>query len=129
MDKSFGMFNVSAPTESFGGVKLTNVPCENNMIYGQEFMAGNFIGENERDKDGKVLTVRLFGKITKIEGNLITVMDNSTTLQTAVSLSSTSIMSSTGEIGLSSLKVDQNIVIIGEYNATNQLEARFIQAL
>ncbi len=77
-------------------------------------------------KDDKKLS-RVFGSITKIEGNQITILDNAAKNEIIVSLSSTVITSSSTEIGLGALKAGQNIAALGALNANNMFEARLIQ--
>jgi hypothetical protein len=70
--------------------------------------------------------VRLFGNITKIEGNKITVLDNSAKEQVVLSQPSTIIMETENEIGFSSLEPGMNIVSVGAMNAGNQMLAKTI---
>lgn len=72
-------------------------------------------------------TTRLFGTITKVEANQITVLDNAAKTDMIVTSATTVITSSSTEIGLSSLKAGQNIVAVGVVNANNILEAKLIQ--
>ena len=60
------------------------------------------------DYEDKEMT-KLFGTITKIEGNKITILDNSAKEAVVISESTTTIINSTGEISLSKLQVGQNI--------------------
>jgi hypothetical protein len=71
--------------------------------------------------------VRLFGNITKIEGNKITILDNSAKEQVILSQQATIIAESDNEIGLASLDEGMNIVAIGALNADNQMLAKIIQ--
>jgi hypothetical protein len=71
--------------------------------------------------------VRLFGNITKIEGNKITVLDNSAKEQVVLSQPSTIIAETETEVGLSSLEPGMNIISVGAMNADNQMLAKIIQ--
>lgn len=71
----------------------------------------------------------LFGVVTKVEKNLITLLDNSSNEQVVVSLSSTTIVAATGEVGLASIKEGQSLKIVGTMNADKQLEAQVIRVL
>ncbi len=72
-------------------------------------------------------SVRLFGTITKVEANQITILDNAAKNDMIVTLSTTIITSSSTEVGLAALKVGQNIVALGTVNPNNVLEAKMIQ--
>jgi hypothetical protein len=82
--------------------------------------------------EGKMMTaampamVRMFGAVTKVEGNLITIMNNGAAEQVVVSQADTIIMSSSTEVGLAALKAGQNIVVAGVMNKDNQLVAKII---
>ncbi len=77
-------------------------------------------------KDDQKMT-RVFGAITKIEGNQITILNNAVKNEIVLSLSSTVITSSSSEIGIGALKAGQNIAALGALNANNMFEARIIQ--
>jgi hypothetical protein len=77
-------------------------------------------------KDDQKMT-RVFGAITKIEGNQITILNNAVKNEIVLSLSSTVITSSSSEIGIGALKAGQNIAALGALNANNMLEARLIE--
>ncbi len=70
---------------------------------------------------------RVFGAITKIEGNQITILDNAAKNEIVVSLSSTVITLAGKEVGIGALKAGQNIAAVGALNANNLFEARLIQ--
>ena len=72
---------------------------------------------------------RLFGSITKIDGNKITVLDNGATNQTVVSSSSTIILMPTGEVTLSALKAGQNIECAGSMSKDGTFDAKSIQLI
>jgi len=71
--------------------------------------------------------IRLFGNITKIDGNKITVLDNSAKEQVILSQPETIITATGTEVGVASLKAGMNIVSIGAMNADNQLLAKTIR--
>jgi len=77
-------------------------------------------------KDTQKMT-RVFGAITKIEGNQITILNNAAKNEIVLSLSTTVITSSSTEIGIGALKAGQNIAALGALNANNMFEARLIQ--
>ncbi len=77
-------------------------------------------------KDDQKMT-RVFGAITKIEGNQITILNNAAKNEIVLSLSTTVITSSSTEIGIGALKAGQNIAALGSLNANNMFEARIIQ--
>ncbi|MDD2757821.1 MAG: hypothetical protein PHD72_00405 [Patescibacteria group bacterium] len=87
-------------------------------------------GSNVAFKAGKNLTLaipeRVFGNISKIEANQITVMNNAAQEQVILSQADTVIFSSSTEVGLASLKVGQNIVVIGEPDKDKKLVAKII---
>ncbi len=70
---------------------------------------------------------RIFGAITKIEGNKITVMDNANQERILITQATTTIMSVSQEVGLKDLKVGQNINFTGQLNKDNQYEAVWIK--
>jgi hypothetical protein len=69
---------------------------------------------------------RIFGVITKIEANKITIKNNAAQEQLVVSQADTVIVSATTEVGLASLQVGQNIIVIGSYDKDKVLNARMI---
>lgn len=71
-----------------------------------------------------VLYKRMFGTITKIEGNMITVADNAAMQDVLLSKQQTIIVANGAEIGLSGLKVGQNIVAVYRVNDAGQMEAQ-----
>ncbi|MEK7643996.1 MAG: hypothetical protein AAB390_01700 [Patescibacteria group bacterium] len=73
--------------------------------------------------------VSVFGVISNVEKNVITILDNSAAEQTVISFATTTIFSATGEVGLSNLKEGQGIRAVGRLNADNQLEAQIIKEL
>lgn len=86
-------------------------------------MMGGIFGN---DENGKV--TRLFGVISKVENDQITVTNNAAKPEVVFSLPTTIIVSANAEVGLSSLKAGQNIVVMGSTNKTNnQFEALRIQ--
>lgn len=77
--------------------------------------------------DDRSDVVRVYGTISKVEGNLITIMNNGAKEQIVVSAVDTVIMSSSTEVGLSALKVGGGAVFVGSMNAETQLVAKLIQ--
>lgn len=69
---------------------------------------------------------RMFGTITKIEGNLITVTDNAAEEQMVLSKQQTIIVVASKEVGLSALKVGENVVVIYSTDDAGQMEAETI---
>ncbi len=70
---------------------------------------------------------RIFGNISKIEANQITIMNNAAQEQIILSQANTVIISSSTEVGLSVLQVGQNIIVFGSPNNEKLLEAKLIQ--
>ena len=83
----------------------------------------------QKYQTGRGSQIRLFGTITKIEGNKLTVLDNAANEQIIVSGASTIIMTSSTEIGLSVLEPGQNIIIAGILNKDNAIDAQLISVL
>lgn len=77
--------------------------------------------------DDRSDVVRVYGTISKVEGNLITIVNNGAKEQVVVSAADTVIMSSSTEVGLSALKVGGGAVFVGSVNAETQLVAKLIQ--
>lgn len=71
---------------------------------------------------------KIFGVITKIEGNKITVTDNGGKDAVIISTSGTVIVSGRDEIALGALKVGQTVNAAGSLNKDGQLEAKWISA-
>lgn len=94
---------------------------KNNFQYGRGKMMLNY---NKADD-----LTNLFGVVSRVEKNLITILDNSSNEQVVVSLSSTTIVSATGEVGLASIKEGQSLKVVGTLNADKQLEAQIIRVL
>lgn len=69
---------------------------------------------------------RIFGVITKIEANKITIKNNAAVEQLVVSQADTVIVSSTTEVGIASLQVGHNIIVIGSIDKDNTLTAKMI---
>lgn len=86
---------------------------------------GNMMLKYKKEDD----STNLFGVVSKVEKNLITIMDNSSNEQVVVSLSGTTIVSATGEVGLASIKEGQSLKVVGTMNADKQLEAQIIRVL
>ena len=92
---------------------------------------GGFLekGNEWGKRDDKASAVRLFGTISKVEGNKITIKDNGALEQVVLSQAGTVILSAEGEVGLSVLKTGVNIVSLGTYDKDNQLVAKVINVV
>ncbi len=95
------------------------------MGHGRSGGKEGFFGKgDERENAG------LFGVISKIEGNQITITDNAGKPEIIVSLPSTLIVSGNMPVALAALKVGQNIIVNGDTNKTsNQFEAVSIEVV
>lgn len=69
---------------------------------------------------------RVFGVISKIEKNKITIINNASQEQVVFSQADTVIVASSTEIGLASLQVGQNVVVLGTPDKDNVLTAKLI---
>ncbi|MBP9710560.1 hypothetical protein KBD61_06105 [Patescibacteria group bacterium] len=72
-------------------------------------------------------TTSVFGSISKIENNKFTVKDNGAVDHIVVSESTTTIMSSTGETSLASLKVGQTVEVHGMMAENGALTAKMVR--
>lgn len=84
----------------------------------KDFLKGNLVAQS-----------RLFGTITQIEGNKITVTNNAAQETVVLSQVTTVIVLGETEVGVASLKVGMNLVSTGVFNKDNQLEAQIIKIL
>ncbi len=99
----------------------TNAPVQQMMKYHN----GGCDGWLGGDRDEK--TTKLFGTITKVEGNKITLTDNAAKEQVVYTQSNTTITNTTTLIGLTGLKAGQNVLYTG---ATDPAKAgKFIVTL
>jgi|GEM_PF-1344893 len=121
---SYGMMN----PVSFDNKTSTFGPGMMNNFGGYGFAKHmNFWGDDEKEgKDGRT---QLFGLVTKVEGNKITVTDNGGKEQVVLSQSSTTILNSIGEVGLQSIKVGQGLSVAGKTNTDKQIEAVLIRIM
>ncbi len=87
---------------------------------GASWMMGGY----DRDEASQ----KVFGAITSIDGNKITVSDNGGNQISVFSTSNTTITLQGEEVGLNSLKIGQSVGVLGVLNANNQFEARLIYA-
>ncbi len=69
---------------------------------------------------------RLFGSITKIEGNKITILNNAAEEQMVMSMQDTIIGLAGNEVGLGALKVGQNVVVVYQAGSEATLQAKTI---
>ncbi len=89
-------------------------------------MCGDVIADTENEEE-TTDSARLFGAITKIEGNKITVMTNAAQEQIVLSQTDTVIALPTDEeIGLAALKAGQNIIVTGTLNDDMTVNAEWI---
>ncbi len=72
-------------------------------------------------------TTNIFGSISKIENNKFTVKDNGAVDHAVVSESATTIMASTGETSLASLKVGQTVEVHGMMAEGGALTAKMVR--
>jgi len=101
----------------------SNITSEPKMFFNN---FENYINEDNILENN---TTRIFGIISNIEGNKITVTDNSGGSQIILSQSDTIISTSAGEVGLSILKPGLNIIILGSTNIDNNIIAKIIKIL
>ena len=106
--------------KSFGYTVMKN--CDRNQNGPQVMMR---FGEDKLVE--KVEMVRLFGIVSKIEGNLITITTNAAKEQVVVSAAETVIMVGDKEVGISTLKEGDSGVFFGTMNGDSQLEAKAIK--
>ena len=105
--------------------------CGNFMVWKGEGSGNpqlNLLQKPEPDEPEKTeaATSRIFGTITAIDGNKITIYDNGGTDQPVLSLAGTIITSGGKEVGLKTLAAGDNIVVQGAMNADNVFEAKMI---
>lgn len=121
-----GYYGMMSSTTTLDGKTAYNAGMMNNLgEYG--FTKHMKFWDNDNDKENK--TTKLFGTVAKVEGNKITVTDNAGKEQVVLSLSSTTISNSIGEIGLQSIKIGQGLSIIGKTNKDKQVEAVLIRIM
>lgn len=89
----------------------------------------DFMGEDFMDDNG------LFGQIIKIDPSAnsgqatLTIKDKDNTEKIVLVNDKTTIRYQRGDVKLSDLKVDDNVVVIGEPNASGQIEAKLIRVM
>ncbi len=110
----FPGYSVSGPIGMMGGYGY------NGWTRGVSWMMGGY-GRQENSQ-------KVFGSITSIDGNKITISDNGGNQVVVLSTPNTTITLQNEEVALSALKVGQNIGVLGVLNASNQFEARLIYA-
>lgn len=71
----------------------------------------------------------VFGKIIKIDGQEIVIQDRGNVEKIVIVKDDTVIQRFRGTVNLTDLKVDDQVVIIGEPNTDGKIEARFIRIL
>lgn len=100
--------------------------------FGEEKGVGTIMmgGGNMAFKAGKeapAMPERVYGNISKIEANQITIMNNAAQEQMILSQADTVIVSSSTEVGISELKVGQNIIVYGSPDKDKILVVKLIQ--
>lgn len=109
-------FNMGALVSS-GSYAVGDFATEPDMLV-------DFVGQG--CLSGKQAVNRLFGTITGIEGNKITILDNANQKRIVLSQADTIITASGIEMGLSTLEVEQNIIVFGSLDKDGQLLAKII---
>ncbi|MFA5188788.1 MAG: hypothetical protein WC460_05490 [Patescibacteria group bacterium] len=111
------------------GIKKADFSCRWSDNYHRNFggpkggFMGGFGDRDFMDANGT------FGQIIKIEGNLVTIKSGQNTEKAVALNESTVINSIKGTIEFADLKVDDNIVVIGEPNQAGQITAKLIRIL
>ena len=109
------------------GIKKADFSCRWSDNYHRNFGGpkggfwGGFGDRDFMDANGT------FGQIIKIEGNLLTIKGNQNTEKVILLNENTVIKSMQDTIKATDLKVDDNIVVIGEPNQTGQIAAKLIR--
>ena len=93
--------------------------------YGRGMMGNVWYGEDGANG----AATSMFGVITKIEANKITVSDNAAKSQVVLSQSDTVIQSGAGEVALGTLKVGQTVLSVGALDKDGQLLAKFMRVM
>lgn len=104
------------------------------MMRGEQGMMGMKVMKMERLRGMDMMangsasgTTSVFGSISKIENNKFTVKDNGAVDHIVVSESATTIMASTGETSLASLKVGQTVEVYGMMAEGGALTAKMVR--
>lgn len=109
------------------GFKMGYFGTNTNRYYknaaGVKMMKGNLA------RPALTTVTRLYGTVSTIEGNKITVTNNAAGETIVISQLSTVIVSTESEMGLAALKPGINVVASGVLNKENQLEAQLIRVL
>lgn len=95
-------------------------------MMGEYGMRGTWGGAMCGDERQKGNSQTIFGIITKIEGNEITIMDNGNKEVKIISSSNTTIASSEYELGLNMLEVGDPIRVLGVTAGEGQFNAQYI---
>jgi len=109
------------------GIKKADFSCRWSDNYHRNFggpkggFMGGFGDRDFMDANGT------FGQILKIEGNLVTIKGGQNTEKVILLDENTTIKSLRETIKLTDLKVNDNIVVIGEPNQTGQIVAKLIR--
>jgi hypothetical protein len=89
----------------------------------QKGLWGNLNGDDFMSANGT------FGQILKISDNILTIKDRSNTEKSILVDDKTAIREFNQDLKISDLKVDANIVVIGEPNEQGQINAKLIRVL
>jgi hypothetical protein len=116
------------------GIKPACDRMHGGQVFQAKFMGGESggmiaVGTNmafRAGNDVSVMPERVFGSITKIEANQITIKNNAAQEQVVISQADTVIFSSSTEVGLSALQIGQNIIVYGTPDKDNKMTAKMI---
>jgi hypothetical protein len=101
--------------------------------YHQNFAGprGGFFGDFRRDFEGKdfIEAHGVFGSIIKIDGSTLVIKGVNNVEKTVLIKNDTTIERFRETINPSDLKVDDNVVVIGEPNDSGQIEAKLIRVM
>lgn len=103
------------------------MPSEGGMTGMKVMKMERMRGMDMMMNDNASGTASIFGSISKIDGNRFTVKDNGAVDHAIVSESATTIMSSTGETSLVSLKVGQTVEVHGMTAENGSLTAKMVR--
>lgn len=116
----YGVFGSGTYLGSEWGMMGSNYFGNSMMSRGEWGMMSNWLGKDQKG------AVKVFGTISKIDGNKITVLDNGGKEKIVLSVSETRIFSSSAEIGLAALKAGWSVSAVGSLDKDGQLQAKYI---
>ena len=102
---------------NFGGCPMNGFGRERNEGFGGKIKMFSGWGKQVST------STQIFGAITKVEGNKITIVNNENKQQVIITSASTRIIGNTGEVSLKDLKTGQEINTDGQLNKDNQINA------